>query len=66
MPKHQIGRIVIGSLAAGHAVAVALVAGPVAGAQEHVTTGTVLLASGASWAMLAANSVMTTDSMTTV
>src|SRR5688572_1980923 len=61
MPTHQIGRIVIGSLAAGHAVAVALVVGPVAGAQEHVITGTVLLASGASWAMIATLSALWTE-----
>jgi pimeloyl-ACP methyl ester carboxylesterase len=61
MPTHQIGRIVIGSIAAGHAAALALIIGPVAGAQEHVITGTVLLASGASWAMLAALSELWTD-----
>src|SRR5687768_7101768 len=61
MPTHQIGRIVIGSLVAGHAAALALVVGPVAGAQEHVITGTVLLACGASWAMLATLTALWTD-----
>ena len=61
MPTHQIGRIVIGSLAAGHAAALALIIGPVAGAQEHVITGTLLLASGASWAMLATLSAVWTE-----
>jgi pimeloyl-ACP methyl ester carboxylesterase len=61
MPTHQIGRIVIGSLAAGHALAVALVVGPVAGAQEHVITGTVLLAFAAGWALLAALSRLWTE-----
>ena len=39
MPTHRIGRIVIGSLVTGHAAALALTVGPVAGAQEHVITG---------------------------
>jgi hypothetical protein len=53
MTTHRIGRIVIGCLAGGPVVALALVLGPVAGAQEHVITGTVLLAFAASWAFLA-------------
>ena len=43
MTTHHIGRVVIGCLLAGPVVALALVGGPVAGAQEHVITGTVLL-----------------------
>src|SRR5581483_6088800 len=53
MAKSHIGRIVAGCVIGGLAVALALVAGPVAGAQEHVITGTVLLAGAASWALLA-------------
>jgi pimeloyl-ACP methyl ester carboxylesterase len=62
MTKHQIGRIVFGCLSAGLVAALALVvAGPVAGAQEHVITGTVLLTFAASWALLAALSVLWTE-----
>jgi pimeloyl-ACP methyl ester carboxylesterase len=57
MTTHHIGRIVLGCLAAGLVAALGLVAGPVAGAQEHVITGTVLLAFAASWALLAAVSI---------
>ena len=44
MTTHHIGRIVVGCLTGGLVLALALVVGPVAGAQEHVITGTVLLA----------------------
>src|SRR5258708_2053034 len=57
MTTHRIGRIVIGCLAAGFVAALGLLAGPVAGAQEHVITGTVLLAFATSWALLAAASI---------
>ena len=53
MATHRIGRIVIGCLTGGIIVALALVVGPLAGAQEHVITGTVLLAFASSWALLA-------------
>jgi len=53
MTTQNIGRLVIGCLAAGLIAAAALVVGPVAGAQEHVITGTILLAFAASWALLA-------------
>lgn len=53
MTNHNIGRIVAGCLGAGLVGALALVAGPVAGAQEHVITGTVLLTFASSWALLA-------------
>jgi pimeloyl-ACP methyl ester carboxylesterase len=49
----RIGRVVAGSLATGLLLAVVFVAGPFAGAQEHVITGTVLLAFALGWAMLA-------------
>jgi len=39
----------------------ALVVGPVAGAQEHVITGTILLTFAASWALLATLSILWTD-----
>jgi len=50
----RIGRIVAGSLCAGLLVAPALViAGPIAGREEHVVTGTILLAFASGWALLA-------------
>jgi pimeloyl-ACP methyl ester carboxylesterase len=49
----HIGRIVTGSVAAGLLGAVGLLAGPMAGAAEHVITGSVLLAFAAAWAALA-------------
>ena len=55
-----IGRIVFGCLAAGPLAALALVVGPLGGAQEHVITGTVLLTLASSWALLAAMSVLWT------
>lgn len=60
MTTHHIGRIVVGCLMAGPVVALGLVLGPVAGAQEHVITGTVLLALAASWALLATLSILWT------
>lgn len=57
MTTHRIGRIVVGCLVGGLVVALGLVLGPVAGAQEHVITGTVLLAFAASWGLLAALSI---------
>ena len=50
----HIGRIVVGTLAAGLTTALALVAGPFAGAEEHVITAAVLLTFALSWAALAA------------
>jgi pimeloyl-ACP methyl ester carboxylesterase len=61
MTTQRIGRVVIGCLTAGLAAALALVVGPVAGAQEHVITGTVLLAFAASWALLATLSTLWTE-----
>lgn len=61
MTTHHIGRLVIGCLLAGPVVALALVGGPVAGAQEHVITGTVLLTLASSWALLAALSMWLTE-----
>ena len=61
MKTRHIGRIVTGCLVGGLVVALALVLGPVAGAQEHVITGTVLLAFAASWALLATLSMRWTD-----
>ena len=49
----HIGRVVAGSLVTGLLTACVLVAGPFAGAKEHVITGTVLLAFALGWAMLA-------------
>jgi pimeloyl-ACP methyl ester carboxylesterase len=53
-------RLVTGCLLVGPVLALALVLGPVAGAQEHVITGTILLAYAAGWAMLAALSTLWT------
>jgi pimeloyl-ACP methyl ester carboxylesterase len=61
METRHIGRIVTGCLVGGLVVALALVLGPVAGAQEHVITGTVLLTFAASWALLATLSMRSTD-----
>jgi pimeloyl-ACP methyl ester carboxylesterase len=61
MTTHHIGRIVIGCLTAGPVAALALVVGPVAGAHEHVITGTVLLTFAASWALLAILSTLWTE-----
>jgi pimeloyl-ACP methyl ester carboxylesterase len=61
MTTCHIGRVVIGCLAAGVVAALALVVGPLAGAQEPVITGTVLLAAASSWALLATSSVLWTD-----
>ncbi len=60
MNTDHIGRIVIGSLTAGLIVALAVVAGPLAGAQEHVITGAILLAFASGWALLATLSVLWT------
>ena len=61
MKTRGIGRIVAGCVMGGLVAALALVLGPVAGGQEHVITGTILLAFAASWALLAALSVRWTD-----
>ena len=61
MTTQPIGRIVIGSLIAGLLLALALVLGPLAGAQEHVITGAVLLAFASGWALLAALSMLWTN-----
>ena len=62
MTTHSIGRIVVGCLTTGVLVSLALVVvGPVAGAQEHVITGTVLLTFAASWALLAMLSMRLTE-----
>jgi len=60
MATQHIGRIVTVSLVGGLVAAPALVVGPVAGAQEHVITGTVLLTFAASWALLAMLSTLWT------
>lgn len=53
MTTPHIGRVVTGCLLAGPMAALALVTGPVAGAQEHVITGTALMTLAASWVLLA-------------
>src|SRR4051812_39244052 len=59
--RGHIGRIVAGSLVAGLVGAVALVAGPLAGAQEHVIAGSVLLTFAAAWAAMALLAARWTD-----
>jgi hypothetical protein len=59
--RGHIGRIVAGSVIGGLVAAIVLVVGPVAGAQEHVITGAVLLVFAAAWAMLALLSERLTD-----
>ena len=61
MATRHIGVIVTGCLIGGLVAALALVVGPVAGAQEHVITGTVLLTFSASWALLATLSMLHTE-----
>ena len=61
MESRQIGRIVTACLVGGLIVALALVLGPVAGAQEHVITGTILLTFAASCALLATLSMRWTN-----
>jgi hypothetical protein len=61
MATRHIGLIVSGCLIGGLVAALALVIGPVAGAQEHVITGTVLLTFSASWALLATLSMLRTE-----
>jgi len=61
MNTHQIRRMVAGSLAAGLVAAVGLVLGPFGGAEEHVITGSVLLAFASSWALLATLSIVWSD-----
>ena len=51
--RGHIGLIVAATMLGGLVVAVAAVAGPFAGAEEHVIAGTVLLAFACSWALLA-------------
>jgi pimeloyl-ACP methyl ester carboxylesterase len=60
MATRHVGLIVTGCLIGGLAAALALVVGPVAGAQEHVITGTVVLTFAASWAFLATLSTLWT------
>jgi pimeloyl-ACP methyl ester carboxylesterase len=55
------GAVVAGSLLAGLATAVALVAGPLAGDREAVITGGLLLGFAAGWALLAVLSTRFTD-----
>src|SRR3954451_6900063 len=53
--------VVAGSLALGFVLAIAVVLGPAAGGTEAVTTGSVLIAFGVGWLLLAALSVGFTD-----
>src|SRR5687767_2618977 len=61
MATRHIGLIVTGCLIGGLVAALVLVVGSVAGAQEHVITGTVLLTFSASWALLATLSMLRTE-----
>src|SRR4051812_22080741 len=59
--KGHIGRIVAASLIGGFVAAIVLVIGPFAGAQEHLITGSVLLAFASAWTALAVLSQRWTD-----
>jgi pimeloyl-ACP methyl ester carboxylesterase len=61
MNTNHLGRMVATTIGVGHLGALVLIVGPLAGAEEHVITGTVLLAFAASWAMLATLSVLWTE-----
>src|SRR5687767_5710198 len=61
MATRHIGLIVTGCLIGGLVAALVLVVGPVAGAQEHVITGTALLTFSANWALLATLSMLRTE-----
>ena len=60
MTTHHIGRVVVGSLSTGLLIALGLVVGPLAGAEEYVITGAILLAFAFSWALIAAVSMLWT------
>ena len=57
----HIGRVVAGSLISGFGAATVLIAGPFAGAKEHVITGSVLVTFSLAWTMLAVLSVRRTN-----
>lgn len=59
--KHNISRIVAGSLIAGLLTAIVLVAVPFAGATENVISGAVLVAFGLGWTLLAVLSILWTN-----
>ena len=59
--KGHVGLIVAGSMITGFIVALVLVIGPFAGAQEHVIMGTALLGWALGWALLAVLSIRWTD-----
>lgn len=61
MSAGPIGRIVVAWLMAGPTAGLALLLGPLSGAREHVITGTLLLASASSWALLGRLSVAWTS-----
>lgn len=61
MRRGHIGLVVAGSLIGGLVAALVLVLGVFGGAQEHVISGTALLAFAFGWAMLAVLSVRSTD-----
>jgi len=61
MTTNHIGRIVVGSLTAGPAIALGLVGGPLAGGEEYAITGAILLAFASCWAVLATASMLCTD-----
>jgi pimeloyl-ACP methyl ester carboxylesterase len=61
MRKSHVGLIVAGSMITGFVVALVLVIGPFAGAQEHVIMGTALLGWALGWALLAVLTIRWTD-----
>lgn len=61
MAAPHINRILAGCTIGGVVAALALVVGPVAGAPEHLITGTILLMFGVCWALVAVLSTAWTD-----
>jgi pimeloyl-ACP methyl ester carboxylesterase len=59
--KGNLGLVVTGSIIAGFVVALVLVVGPFAGAQEHVIMGAALIAWSLGWALLAMLSMRFTN-----
>ncbi|MGK2947400.1 MAG: alpha/beta fold hydrolase [Acidimicrobiales bacterium] len=60
-PRGHIGRIVTTTILGGAIAATIAVIGPLAGAEEHVITGTVLAVFATAWALLARLSLRWTD-----
>ena len=60
-PGRRLARVVVGAVVVGPLAAAALALGVIAGAPEHVITGSALLGFASGWAMLALLSIRMTD-----